>query len=135
MSASLPDHPPYHSGNRLPSAMQFRAEGERESGGMAGSARPGSSVLAATRRHRLTDENSVLQFLPHSGAGDSRYQTSTNVQNATTATQPDMTILMSSLSACLNHLRICALRKELVPMIRPAGGLLRYILSTINPAR
>jgi hypothetical protein len=135
MSASLPDHPREHSGNRVVSAMQFRAEGERESGDVAGSVRPGSSVLAAARRHRLTDENSVLQFLPHSGTGDSRYQTSTNVQNATTATQPDMTILRSSLSACLNHLRICALRKEFVAMIGRAGGLLRYILSTINPAR
>jgi hypothetical protein len=58
------------------------------------------------------DENSVLQFLPHSGAGDSKNQTSTNVQNAITATQPDSTILMSSLSTCLSHLRICALPAE-----------------------
>ena len=60
--------------------------------------------------YRLTDENSVLQFLPHSGAGDSINQTNTNVQNATTAATPDTTIVTSSLSACLSHLRICALR-------------------------
>jgi hypothetical protein len=60
------------------------------------------------------DEKSVLQFLPHSGADDSKNQTSTNVQNAITAIKPDRTILMSSLSACLNHLRICALSADSV---------------------
>jgi hypothetical protein len=66
-------------------------------------------AILAARYYRLTDENSVLQFLPHSGAGVSKNQTSTKVQNAITATQPDKTILISSLSACLSHLRIGAL--------------------------
>jgi hypothetical protein len=64
------------------------------------------------RYYRLTDENSVLQFLPHSGVDVSRNQTSTNVQNAITATQPDITILMSSPSACFSHFRICLSRQE-----------------------
>jgi hypothetical protein len=42
-------------------------------------------------------------------------QTNTKVQKATTATAPDTTMVMSSLSAFLSHLRICASRKE------PAG--------------
>lgn len=63
----------------------------------------------SSRYYRLTDENSVLQFLPQSGAGAARNQTNTKVQNANTATQPEITIVMSSLSACLSHLRICAL--------------------------
>jgi hypothetical protein len=39
-------------------------------------------------------------------------QTNTKVQNANTATAPDTTMVMSSLSAFLSHLRICASRKE-----------------------
>ena len=49
----------------------------------------------------------------------SRNQTSTNAQNAITATQPDRTILISSPSACLSHLRIC-----------PPGGITSMIVST-----
>jgi hypothetical protein len=71
--------------------------------------------------HRLTEENSVLQFRPHSGAEVSRNHTSTKVQNAITAMHPDKTILTSSLSASLNHLRICAL-PESRRMVRLLAG-------------
>jgi hypothetical protein len=76
----------------------------------------------------------VLQFLPHSGAGATRNQTSTKVQNANTATQPEITIVMSSLSACLSHLRICALPWRNPPMIRLRSRLLRYNLFMVKPA-
>jgi hypothetical protein len=66
----------------------------------------------SSRCYRLIDENSVLQFLPHSGGDAAMNHTNTKVQNAKTATQPDTTIVMSSLSACLSHLRICALLGE-----------------------
>jgi hypothetical protein len=93
-------------------------EGERRSG----------------RYYRLTDENSVLQFLPHSGAGAARNQTNTKVQNANTATQPDTTIVMSSLSACLSHLRICALPWRNLTILRLRSRLLRYNLFMVKPA-
>jgi hypothetical protein len=73
---------------------------------------PTIALARRLRYHRLTEENSVLQFLPHSGAEASTNQTSTNAQNAITATQPDRTVLISSLSACLSHLRICPSRQE-----------------------
>jgi hypothetical protein len=41
----------------------------------------------------LTDEKSVAQFRPHSGAGVSTNQTNTNAQNAATAIKPDTTIV------------------------------------------
>jgi hypothetical protein len=55
------------------------------------------------------------------------------VQNANTATQPDTTIVMSSLSACLSHLRICALPWRNPPILRPRFRLLRYNLFMVKP--
>jgi hypothetical protein len=63
----------------------------------------------------LTDEKSVLQFLPHSGAGASMNQTITKVQNANTATTPDTSMVISSLSAFLSQLRIQASPEETSP--------------------
>jgi hypothetical protein len=63
----------------------------------------------------LTDENSVLQFRPHSGPGVSMNQTITKVQNANTATAPDTIMVISSLSAFLSQLRIQASPEEPPP--------------------
>jgi hypothetical protein len=61
----------------------------------------------------LTDENSVLQFRPHSGGDVAKNQTATRVQNASIATQPETTMVMSSLSAFSSHLRISVSSREL----------------------
>jgi hypothetical protein len=62
------------------------------------------------RDDRFTDENSVLQLRPQSGPEAATNQTITKVQNARTATVPDTSMVMSSPSAFLNHLRICVSR-------------------------